>query len=182
MARTLTTALEAGLTAPVIYPFFAIDFEFTTYPLYFWSGIGDRVINGKTYTGSGSLISIGEVSEVGDMSATGCTINCSGIPSGMLALALSEPYQGRYCRVYLGVSNDPTTYTEVFSGLMDKMDIQEGQDSSTIVISVESRLVDLERPRVRRFTDKDQKSRYPSDRGLEFIAGLENANLTWGRS
>lgn len=181
MARDINTALGNGIDAPVIYPFFAIDFDFASFPLYFWSGIGDITINGKTYTGSGNLLTIGAISEVSDMSATGCNITCSGIPSEMLSLALSEPYQGRYCRIYLGVRNDMSTYTEVFSGLMDKMDIQEGQDSSTIVIAVESRLVDLERPRVRRFTSSDQKSRYPTDLGLDFVASLENANLTWGR-
>ena len=181
MARDVTTALDTGLTAPVISPFFAIDFEFSTFPLYFWSGIGDVVINGKTYVGSGTLIQVGSVSEVSDMSAAGCTINCSGIPSQMLALALTEPYQGRYCRVYLGVTNDLTTYTEIFTGLMDKMDIQEGQDTSLISIAVESRLVDLERPRTRRFTQSDQQSRFPTDKGLNFLSTLEDSQLTWGR-
>jgi hypothetical protein len=181
MSRDVTTALNTGLTAPVIAPFFAIDFEFTTSPLYFWSGIGTRTINGKTYTGSGTLLQLGNVSEVSDMSAQGCTLTCSGIPSQMLSLALTEPYQGRYCRIYLGVTNDLSTYTEIFTGLMDKMDIQEGQDSSTIVISVESRLIDLERPRARRFTQSDQQSRFPSDKGLDFIATLADAQLTWGK-
>ena len=181
MARSITSALDTGLTAPVIEPFFAVDFDFRSAPLYFWSGIGEKVISGKTYTGSGNLIQLGEVYEVSDLSAQGCTLTVSGIPSQMLALALQEPYQGRYCRISLGVTNDLSTFTEIFTGLMDKMDIQEGQDSSTIIISVESRLIDLERPRTRRFTQSDQQSRFPLDKGLDFVATLADSQLTWGK-
>ena len=41
-------------------------------------------------------------------------------------------------------------------------------------------MVDLQNPRIRRFTDADQKARYPADRGLEFIAGLQSKQIQFG--
>ena len=65
------------------------------------------------------------------------------------------------------------------------MDIQEGSDTSTIVIKVENKLVDLERARVARFTSSYQKSRdianVLSDKGLDFVASMQDKKVPWGR-
>ena len=64
---------------------------------------------------------------------------------------------------------------------MDQMNISEGPDTSTIELSVENKLVDLERPRVRRFTSAYQKSVYPNDLGLDFVEDLQDKDISWGR-
>lgn len=75
----------------------------------------------------------------------------------------------------------PGTRSTLFSGYMDQMSIAEGADTSQIALSVESRLVDMERPRVRRYTDESQRSRFPSDKGFAFVNGLQDKELFWGR-
>jgi hypothetical protein len=115
------------------------------------------------------------------MEAKGATITMSGIPSVFLSLALQEPYQGRECRIYFGVTSDPSDYVEVFAGELDQMNIEEQADTANISVTAESVLIKLERPVIRRFTNEDQKSRFPSDRGLEFVAGLQDKEIFWGR-
>jgi len=61
------------------------------------------------------------------------------------------------------------------------MNIDEGPETATIAISIESRLIDLERARTLRFTDQSQKSRFPNDRGLEFVEDLQDKQFNWGR-
>ena len=61
------------------------------------------------------------------------------------------------------------------------MNIEAGE-TATISISVESRLVDWERPRVHRYTNADQQIAYPGDKGLEFVAQMVEKELVWGRS
>jgi hypothetical protein len=61
------------------------------------------------------------------------------------------------------------------------MDIDEGPETSTIAMSIESRLIDLERPRIFRFSDQNQKTRYPTDKGLEFVEDLQDKQFNWGR-
>lgn len=73
--------------------------------------------------------------------------------------------------------NDPIT---LFTGRMDQMQIDEQGDTSTIALSLESNLIDLNKPRERRYTDQDQKADYPNDRGFEYVAGLQGKALTWG--
>jgi superfamily II RNA helicase len=103
----------------------------------------------------------------------------TGIPSSFLALALQEPYQGRECRIYFGLE---IFLTEIFSGELDQMNIEEAAETSTISVTAENVLIKLERPVVKRYTNQDQKSRYPLDKGLEYIADLQDKELFWGKA
>lgn len=181
MSRDITTAVSDALDDAVIAPFFAVDIDFDSGPLYVWNGHGDLTIGSKTYLGAGQLLSISSVEETTEMEAKGARLTMSGIPSSFLAAALTQPYQGRECRIYFGVTSAPNDYVEVFTGELDQMNILEAADTATIQVTAENVLVRLERPVVRRFTDQDQKSRYPGDRGLEFVAGLQDKEIFWGR-
>jgi len=71
---------------------------------------------------------------------------------------------------------------EIFSGFMDQMNISEEADSSTITLTIENKLIDLEQPRTARYTSAYQKSKYSGDKGLDFIESLQNKEIFWGRS
>jgi hypothetical protein len=181
MSRSLSVALANALDDEVVNPFFAVDLDFSSGSVYFWTGLGDLVIGSKTYLGAGALLNISSVEETTEIEAKGASISMSGIPSSFLTLALTEPYQGRECRIYFGVTNSPTNYIEIFAGELDQMTILEEAETCTISVTAENVLIKLERPVVRRFTDQDQKSRYPTDKGLEFVASLQNKEIIWGR-
>jgi len=181
MSRDITTPVLDALDDAVVYPFFAVDIDFSSGPLYVWSGYGDLTISSKTYIGVGSLLNISNVEETTEIEAKGASLTMSGIPSSFLSLALQEPYQGRECRIYFGMTSSPSDYVEIFSGELDQMNISENGDSCTIAITAENILIKLERPVVRRFTNEDQKSRFPDDKGLEFIADLQDKEIFWGR-
>lgn len=181
MSRDIPTSLFNALDDAVVYPFFAVDLDFDSGPLYIWTGYGDLTIGSKTYIGAGQLINISSVEETTEMEAKGATLTMSGIPSSFLSLALQEPYQGRECRIYFGMTDNPSDYIEIFSGELDQMNISEEASTATIAVTVENALIRLERPIVRRFTNEDQKSRFPTDTGLRFIAGLQDKEIFWGR-
>jgi hypothetical protein len=65
---------------------------------------------------------------------------------------------------------------------MDQMNIEESADTATIEVTVENKLVDLERARVARYTSGYQKSIYPNDLGLDFVESLQDKQLPWGRN
>lgn len=181
--RDLTTALTNALDDTVIQPFFAVQFDFDSGPIRVWTGVGEATIDGDTYTGTGNLLNISSIEETAEMAVRGATLTMTGIPSELLSLALQEPYQGRTCTIYFGVV-DGSTYsglTQLFTGYMDEMNIEEGADFATIEMRVENKLIDLERARVRRFTSAYQKSKYPGDKGLDFVEDLQDKEIVWGR-
>jgi hypothetical protein len=181
MSRDISVSLTNSLDDGVVYPFFAVDLDFSSGPLYVWSGYGDLTIGSKTYLGAGQLLSISLVEESTEIEAKGASITMSGVPSDFLSLALAEPYQGRECRIYFGMTNSPSDYAEVFSGELDQMNVSEESSTATISITVENVLIKLERPVVRRFTDQDQRSRFPNDKGLEFVVSLQDKEIFWGK-
>lgn len=207
MSRDLSTALSGSLEDNVVYPFFAIDLEFDSpNTLRLWTGYGTLVYEGVSYFGTGELLGISSVEETVEMAAKGATLTLSGVPSEVISLALQEPYQGRVCKINFGMfatdnllQEDATSYillqdgakialesqqtrlTEVFTGYMNQMSIEEGPDSSTIQLSVENKLVDLERPRVARYTSAFQKNKFAGDLGLDFVESLQDQKLVWGR-
>lgn len=206
MYRELPESITSELTSEVVYPFFAVDLDFESQPVYIWTGYGDLVYEGKTYLGAGQLIGVSSVEETSEIEAKGITLTMSGIPSSFLALALNEPYQGRECRLYFGmfynktlveqdgdeITNQATlpiavekgsaNLVEIFSGELDQMNISENADTCTIAVTAENVLIKLERPVIRRFTNADQKSRFPQDKGLQYVASLQNKEIFWGRT
>lgn len=180
-SRDVPSNIYEALRSPEIEIFFAIDLNFDSGDLNLWTGLGELDVNGVTYVGTGQLLSVSSVEETAEIAAKGAELSLSGIPSTLLSLALTEPYQGRVCKIYFGVMSDTTFLTEIFTGIMDRMDIQEGAETSTITLAVENKLVDLERTRAIRFTSAYQKSIYPGDKGFDFVEDLQDKKLIWGR-
>lgn len=180
MTRTTPQALLNALSQPEVEPFYAVDMDFDSAPVRFWTGYGDRTINGDTYLGSGNLLAITGLDEVNDLSAKSITLQLSGVPSSLVSLALQEPYQNRECKVYFGTTD--TTSIEVFSGLMNVMTIEDSGETSVISLTVESKLIRLEKASNWRYTEGSQKARYSSDTFFNYVSDLQDKNLVWGRT
>jgi len=180
MSRTIPAAILTALGQTNVAPFYAVEFDFDTAPVRFWTGYGDRTIDGETYLGAGSLIGISGLEEISDLSAKSATISLSGVPSELVSLALQEPYQNRGCRILFGVT-DVSDFVEVFGGFMDTMNIEDSGDTSTITLTVESKLVQLERAKERRYTHESQQSRYSGDTFFSYVSDLQDKEVVWGR-
>lgn len=186
MPRVLSPAMKAALQAGDVRPAIFVRGDFDSGVLALWTGYGQIDWNGDTYTGAGNLIGVESVEEQPRIQSTGARVTLSGIPAEALSLALQEPYQGRQVDVYLALFDasmqlivDPSL---LFSGLADVMTLVDGGDTATISLSVESRLRDLQRARIRRYEDQDQKLDYPDDRGFEFVSVIQDVNIKWGAS
>ena len=208
MSRELNQGTLGALSDDVLYPFFAVEMLFDgNEVLRLWTGVGTLVYEGQDWFGTGSLLQIDAIEETAEMSVKGASITLSGVPSTTVSLALSEPYQGRVCNIYFGTfikdslltedgnyillesgdtirleSSEFTSLTQIFSGFMDQMNIEETPETATIALLVENKLIDLERQRIARYTSEYQKARYPGDKGLDFIEGLQDKEIVWGRA
>tara|TARA_R110001592_G_scaffold185146_1_gene429092 strand:+ start:390 stop:1025 length:636 start_codon:yes stop_codon:yes gene_type:complete len=208
MSRDLDPSTVTAISQEVVQPFFAVELKFDgDETLRMWTGQGTLVLeDGTQWVGTGNLLDISSIEETSEMAVKGATITLSGVPSEVLSLALSEPYQGRVCNIYFGtfssgsllketgnyillqdgsrinVETGEKGFNQLFSGYMDQMNIDDGPETSTIELKVENRLIDLERARVARYTQYYQKSIYPDDNGLDFVEDLQTRKVPWGRS
>ena len=180
MSRTVPAALLTALSQPEVQPYYAVDMDFDSAPVRFWTGYGERTIGVDTYLGTGNLLNISGLEEANDLSAKNITLQLSGVPASLVSLALQEPYQRRSCKVYFGTT-DTSAPIEVFSGLMNTMTIEDGGDTSTITLSVESKLVRLGKAANWRYTDANHQSRYSGDTFFSYVADLQDRDIIWGR-
>jgi hypothetical protein len=72
----------------------------------------------------------------------------------------------------------------LFRGLMDSDSVKDTGTEVSVTMSLESAMSDQLRPRVYRYTHEDQQTLYPDagDKGLEFVAALQNLQLRWGEA
>lgn len=184
MARDITSGFQTEIEADVLRPIIMIHGEFDSGDLRFWTGVGDLVYSGDTYTGSGDLLKMNSVSETQSLTANNVAFELSGLPSSIVAIALAEDYQGRPITAYFAVLDqdfniiaDPYV---IFSGKMDVMTISDNGKEAVITVNCESDLIILKESGERRYTPEDQKQDYPGDLGLDFVPIIQDIELTFG--
>ena len=187
MARNLHADFITEVQTDEIHPIMLCKINTSGGDVRVWTGNGTLTYDSEDYIGTGTLAGLSQVSELTDLSAAGITFSLSGIPSDLISTALGQVQHGRLCQVWMALLNTSTGAIinepyELFAGFSDVTVITEQAESSTISIQAENRLVDLERPRIRRYTDEDQKSdtANAADIGFEFVPGLQDKIIKFG--
>ena len=186
MSRDIHSTMVAALSSGEFSPFYAVDLNFhnpdtnTDAPIYLWTGTGDLSANGNTYTGAGELLGVGNLEEAAELKASGLSLSLSGIPENLLIAALSHEYSGRDAKVYFGIQDNPNLI-EVYTGFMDTMQIDDAPDASTITLTIENRLIDLERTNPFRYTQESHESLgYSNDTFFSYAQDLQDKVEEWG--
>lgn len=180
MGRDINATIIAALSAAEFELVVAVKIEFPSGDLQLWNGMGDQVLNGETYKGAGTLLSIGSVEETTESVARGAQIAVNGIPTEVLTIAMTENYHGSKCTIFIGVPGaDPSV---LFKGEVDMMDLDESPTFVDIQVKVENQLVvAMERPNTHRYNSESHKRTFPSDEGFSFVEGLRDKTIPWGR-
>jgi len=187
MARSIGSAFGTQLTSGSIRPFYAVKMNFSSGTLLLATTYTDLIIGGNTYIGSGNILNISPITETSDTKASGVNISLNGLDSSLLSAGLTEDTQGMVVEIYFGLlttSNNADTIVdtpyEIFSGFIDSMVIQEDGNDSKLKFSVENKLITLEIPTDRRYTDQDQQNLFSGDKGCNFVTSLQDKSVAWG--
>lgn len=182
--RSLSSAMQEVSQAKVLRPIVLVDLLFDSGAVHLWNGNGSLTNNSNEYIGAGTLLSISAISEKTDLTATGASITLDGIKQSLLTISLTEPYQNRVAIIRLGAMNelgdvisDPVV---MFQGKMDVMTIEESGQASIITIQCESKFMQLDRAKARRYTAEDQKIDHPTDTFFDYMAKIQEMPIPWG--
>jgi len=183
--KTVSVGVDAAFKSGNIPLLVLVEMEFSGGTTRACNAGYNFVWGGHTWIGVGNLGKIGAIQEGKDLQMYGCSLELSGIPPEMVAIALNNEYQGNPATIWFAPLDENYTILAdpiiVFKGRMDTMPIELGE-TATIQLTIESRLVDWERPRISRYNDVDQQKLHPGDKGLEFIAQMVEKELVWGGS
>jgi hypothetical protein len=184
MSREMTTAAAAALAAAEVRLAIFVEGEFPSGFVRLWSGHGDIVWDGKTWTGAGQLLAISTIEDTAEVVASGISVTLSGVPTGFVSLAITDAQQGLPGRIWVGQFDAAGALipepVAAFAGRLDEPTITDGAETCTLTITYESRLMDLSRPREWRYTHESQQVLFPGDRGFEYVTTLQDKSVNWG--
>lgn len=177
--------LGVEVQKPQLNPFVAVHIALDD-PVRAWTGVGTVAFGGFIYEGVGALGSISPIGEEIDGAAVGVSVTLSGIDPSFELDLLSQPYRGRLFEVFVGALNErfdgmAVEPVRLWRGYVDSVTLQDGERLS-VTITAESEMRDQGRPRVRRYSDQEQRRRYPGDRFFEYLPQLAEVPILWGKA
>ena len=182
MSRGMTTAAINAVLSETAFRTVAAELVFDSAPVRITGAPYSIWIGSNEFVGLGLLGKIGAVEEGADLQSYRMTIQLSGIPRDSVALALTEPYQGRRATVWdVPMTADFVPVADpviIFRGRMDVMQVELG-DTATVTLSLLNRLGDWERPRMARYSDEEQQRVHPGDLGFQYAAAMESKEIVW---
>lgn len=183
MSRDLPSGFAAAASAAKVAPVFLVRLDWPSGTVFVWTGYGNIAWDGQTWIGTGDLGRVSDVRESREGAANGLTLSLHGIPSGNIAQALADDSQGRPGKMWLGfLAADGSLVVDpylIFDGVIDVCPVEDDAETCIVSVQLEKELIDS-RARGRRYTHEDQKIQYPTDRGFEYIAGLQDKQIVWG--
>jgi len=182
----IDTAITNRLGSDHQFLFFAVKAQFDTETIRLWTGVDSLVVDGETYEGAGTLLSVGDIEDTMEVKSSNLTVTLSGMDSTVMNLALSEDLHNRKIFLYMGFlmggSNESAGEVMMFSGRMSNVSISDDADNgATISINAENRLVDLNRPSNLRYTNASQQIISSTDTGFKYVQAIQGKELLWGR-
>lgn len=172
---TADTAAHAGSVA-------LLELLFDSGALRLALGPWSIVVDGNTYIPTGPLLSVDANTESAD-GTEGLSFTMSGLASGVFDLVVSEPYSGRLVRLleqrYDAADQPVGTATVEYIGRMKLMTSTEEPESGKHTVTVQTEQFDADgrRPRPLRYSDAEQRRRYPLDKGAEYATAMTEVVL-----
>lgn len=181
--RQISTGMLTPLLSNYIRPIFMASIAFKSETIYCWTGAGTITYNGNAYLGVGDFGKLSPVAEGTDVQSYGASISLSGIDQSILGECLSDVQLGAPVTIYFALLDDHgaiygTPYP-LFVGAVDKPTISMGTSDITITLALETRMFDLQRASLRRYTSADQQIAYPCDSGFNWVEQLNDLALKW---
>ena len=184
MGRNLSSPLLSSIASNHICPAFLAVITFRSSTQYIWTGVGNLSYGGNVYRGVGAFGKMGAIAEGTQVEAQGTSVTLSGIDPALLSDCMTDIQVGASAALYFALLDTAAmtvlgTAYPCFSGRVDQPVLDIGLDTLSITLKLESRLSNLQRANLRRYTSADQQLYYPGDTGFNFVELLNDIALKW---
>lgn len=184
MPRNLTAGFITEATAKSNRPIMLFEGEFKTNTLRLWNGYGNLSWNSQTWLGNGYLRGVENAEESIQVEALDLTVVLSGIPSSVLSLVLGDQKQSAPGRLYIGFLDAAGAVIAnpylIWFGGYSHAEISESHNETTVRLTYESRLSDMDKPREGRWTYDIQQALFSGDVGFQYVIAASDWSGNWG--
>jgi hypothetical protein len=183
MSRWISPLNEAAAQRSNILGVWLLDLDFESGHVRANDSGANLLVGPHTYYGVGTFGTFDDIDEDSDFVARGKRFELGGVDPGLNATILSERYQGRSAKLYVGLLPERSmTFVDTpelrWAGYMDTMRISRSGKTKKIILQCEHRLRNA--PEYSRFSDADQQGRSPGDRFFELLHIVEGYISSWG--
>lgn len=145
--------------------------------------------DGHDWFGNKKLIAIEGLEHDGDGQSSEIRVTVSGTDARFLALAISgdkSEYVGRHVKIFNQFFDSDRQLLDApqarAAGIMDGFEISRSPmdpagTRRTIGLTAQNMFYGRSQPPASLFTDSDQQQRFPGDRGLQYLADLQDTNI-----
>lgn len=179
-------AIEAQLTGATVVMAILVEVQFASGPARFWTGQGTRTFDDRDWQGVGSILSISEITRLQNGQADPFEVEIVAgdeiIRPGLIEFA--DEAQDRELSVYLQFLNYEADAAlgapwKIRDGLMRGATLTVDAETMKLTVACDTTASLRNRPAYGMLTDRDQKARYPDDRGLEFVHAIDGREILW---
>lgn len=182
--RSVSAAVEAAFASGEATLVTLVEIEFPSQTVYLCSANWNIVWNGNTYLGASGL---GAISVITDQPGElpGIQLELLNADSATISLALDEADEVQDSPITISTAilgGEPLAVLDVVTdwvGYADTMPIKEDGASSVIVLTAESKGVDLLRGNPLTYSDADQKSLYQFDFAFMYVNPQVDQPVIW---
>lgn len=189
-----SATVQAYLNGRTVGCALLVFMDFVDAPTRWWMGFGDLVTNdSNAWQGTGELITLEGLEEDRGTAANPITFTISAANAEMVAIVRNQDTRarGRRCVISLQFFDVAPSGGQMAWRPLDNPEVvktaridslrylADGPGSRTIVCTAEGLWTARRRPPFSLYTDRDQQSRFPGDRGLEQVPSLVNKSIYW---
>jgi len=182
---TLSSPQQDELEKPVTRVVYFVELDFRDSTQYICSANITINWNGHEWIGLGSMGAISPIEESQGVESKSLTFTLNVAQNSVLALAVGdvEQYRGRNAKMYFAPLDESFrlvgTPVVCWRGIMDTMAIAVDGEEGAITLKCETSAYGLKRQPGLRLNAAQQKSRYPTDTGLDYLNDLIANPQVW---
>lgn len=180
-----TTAQQTELEKPVVRVVYFAEFHFLGGVARLCTWNHTIPWGGHEWLGLGALGSISAVEESDGLEARSLSFTLNAAEKTWLALAAGpvEEYRGRNAKLYMCPLSENLQLIDTpvlcWSGIMDMVSIGIDGEDGQIVLKCETSAFGLKRRPALRMNGAQQKQKYPTDTGFDYLPDLIAKPQTW---
>lgn len=179
--RTIHPDTDAALDEPVYRPLVLVEMHFDSGVVRAHSGVGDFPLSGNVFKGVSWLGKVSDWQEAEGLQAYGIELELSQVEKALVAISLGEHYRGRPLLIWIAFLDENGQLVGAPVGpwrwRMSTLDGEFGDPKGSLVLRAGSRMAMWERANPRRWTDEDQRAKYPDDYGCEFVSAAAEKGI-----
>lgn len=188
--RTITTLNQNASLGSIVRPIMFARMSFSSGVQRMHTEIGPRTaihpIHGsESYQGIGDFGGMAsDIKESISVAPESIKLAITGVDSAFIDIALDDDYYRRDIELMFGFDDEAGVLLDdpviIWSGFMDKADINLGAGIGALMLSCESRATNLKGASDLRFTDEDLQAAFTGDLGGEYIFRMADLQIKWG--